>query len=58
MADRTGIQTASDVQSPQSLFGYNQIPSKVEASAKAWFYGKLLLAAFCESWANKSRFSP
>jgi hypothetical protein len=58
MADRTGIQTASDSQSPQSLFGYNQIPSKVEASAEAWFYGKLLPAAFCETWANKARFSP
>jgi hypothetical protein len=42
----------------KSLFGYNQIPSKVEASAEAWFYGKLLLAAFCETWANKARFSP
>jgi hypothetical protein len=42
----------------KSLFGYNQIPSKVEASAKAWFYGKLLLAAFCETWANKAYFSP
>jgi hypothetical protein len=42
----------------KSLFGYNQIPSKGEASAKAWFYGKLLLAAFCETWANKARFSP
>jgi hypothetical protein len=44
--------------SPQSLFGYNQILSKVDVSAKAWFYGKLLLAAFCETWANKARFSP
>jgi hypothetical protein len=42
----------------KSLFGYNQIPSKIEASAKAWFYGKLLLAAFCERWANKACFSP
>jgi hypothetical protein len=42
----------------KSLFGYNQIPSKVDISAKAWFYGKLLLAAFCETWANKARFSP
>jgi hypothetical protein len=58
VADRTGIQGASDPQGPQSLFGYNQIPSKVEASAKAWFYGKLLSAAFCETWANKARFSP
>jgi hypothetical protein len=37
----------------KSLVEYNQIPSKVEASTKAWFYGKLLLAAFCETWANK-----
>jgi hypothetical protein len=42
----------------KSLFGYNQIPSKVEASAKAQVYGKLLVAAFCETWANKARFSP
>ncbi|MDR2246650.1 MAG: hypothetical protein LBE17_08320, partial [Treponema sp.] len=42
----------------KSLFGYNQIPSKVEASAKAQVYGKLLLAAFCETWANKARFLP
>jgi hypothetical protein len=44
--------------SPQSLFGYNRIPSKVEVSARAWFYGKLLLAAFCETRANKARFPP
>ncbi|MDR3161280.1 MAG: transposase [Spirochaetaceae bacterium] len=25
----------------KSLFGYNEIPMKVEASARAWFYGKL-----------------
>jgi hypothetical protein len=55
VADRTGIQGASDSQSPKSLFEYNQIPSKVAASAKAWFYGKLLLAAFCETWANSPR---
>jgi hypothetical protein len=29
----------------KSMFGHNQIPSKVEESTKAWFYGKLLLAA-------------
>jgi hypothetical protein len=44
--------------SPQSLFGYNQIPSKDAVSGKAWFYGKLLPAAFCETRANKARFSP
>jgi hypothetical protein len=42
----------------KSLFGYNQIPSKADIPAKAWFYGKLLLAAFCETRANKARFSP
>jgi hypothetical protein len=40
------------------VFGYNRIPSKVEASAKAQVYGKLLLAAFCETGAKKARFSP
>jgi hypothetical protein len=33
-------------------------PARVEASARAWFYGKLLLAALCETWVNKRRFSP
>jgi IS4 transposase len=42
----------------KSLFGYNRIPSKVEAPGKAQVYGKLLLAAFCERWAHKARFSP
>jgi hypothetical protein len=32
--------------------------SKVDISAKTQVYGKLLLAAFCETWANKARFSP
>jgi hypothetical protein len=42
----------------KSLFGYNEIPVKKEQSAQAWFYGKLLLAAICETWGNKGRFSP
>jgi hypothetical protein len=42
----------------KSLFGYNEIPVHVEQSALAWFYGKLLLAALCETWVNKGRFSP
>jgi hypothetical protein len=42
----------------KSLFHYNQIPSKLEATARAWFYGKLLLAALCETVVNKGRFSP
>jgi hypothetical protein len=42
----------------KSLFKYNEIPVHLEQSAKAWFYGKLLLAALCETWVNKGRFSP
>jgi hypothetical protein len=42
----------------KSLFQYNEIPVKVECTARAWFYGKLLLAALCETIVNKGRFSP
>ncbi|MDR1232079.1 MAG: IS4 family transposase [Spirochaetaceae bacterium] len=42
----------------KSLFRYHEIPVHVEQSARAWFYGKLLLAALCETWVNKGRFSP
>jgi hypothetical protein len=42
----------------KSLFGYNHIPSKLDATARAWFYGKLLLAALCENIINRGRFSP
>lgn len=42
----------------KTLFHYNQIPSKLESTARAWFYGKLLLAALCETVVNKGRFSP
>jgi hypothetical protein len=42
----------------KSLFHYNEIPSKLEATARAWFYGKLLQAALCETVVNKGRFSP
>jgi IS4 transposase len=42
----------------KTLFHYNEIPSKLDESAKAWFYGKLLLAALCETAVNKGRFSP
>jgi IS4 transposase len=42
----------------KSLFGYNEIPVNKDQSAQAWFYGKLLLAAVCETWVNKGRFSP
>jgi IS4 transposase len=42
----------------KSLFRYHEIPVHVESSARAWFYGKLLLAALCETWVNKGCFSP
>jgi hypothetical protein len=42
----------------KSLFGYGEIPSKREDSIKAWFYGKLLLAALCETILKKMSFSP
>jgi hypothetical protein len=42
----------------KSLFKYHAIPVHIEPSARAWFYGKLLLAALCETWVNKGRFSP
>jgi len=42
----------------KSLFNYDEMPSKKENSVKAWFYGKLLLAAICESLVNQGRFSP
>jgi len=33
----------------KSLFGYDNVPSKRDDTVKAWFYGKLMLAALCES---------
>jgi hypothetical protein len=42
----------------KSLFKYHEIPVRVEPSARAWFYGKLLLAALCETRVSKGRFSP
>ena len=42
----------------KSLFGYNDLPSKHSKSVYAWFYGKLLLAALCETAVNTGRFSP
>jgi hypothetical protein len=42
----------------KSLFKYHEIPVRVGESARAWFYGKLLLAALCETRVNKGRFSP
>jgi hypothetical protein len=42
----------------KSLFKYHEIPVQVEPSARAWFYGKLLPVALCETWVNGGRFSP
>jgi len=42
----------------KSLFHYNDLPAKQSKSARAWFYGKLLLAALCETMVNAGRFSP
>jgi len=42
----------------KSLFGFGEIPSKNENSVKAWFYGKLLLAALCEAIVRAECFSP
>jgi len=42
----------------KSLFHYNDLPAKNSKSVRAWFYGKLLLAALCETLVNTGRFSP
>ena len=42
----------------KSLFGYGDAPGKNEATVKAWFYGKLFLAALCESILKRTSFSP
>ena len=42
----------------KSLFQYNDLPATNSESVKAWFYGKLLLAALCEALVNTGRFSP
>jgi hypothetical protein len=42
----------------KSLFHYNDLPAKNGESARAWFYGKLLLAALCETMVNTGRFPP
>jgi len=42
----------------KSLFGYGDVPSKNPDSVKAWFYGKLLLAALSETIVKKMAFPP
>jgi len=42
----------------KTLFGYGDTPSKRDDTVKAWFYGKLLLAALSESILKKMPFPP
>jgi hypothetical protein len=42
----------------KSLFGYGDVPSKSPDTVKAWFYGKLFLAALCEPVLRAVSFSP
>jgi hypothetical protein len=42
----------------KSIFKYGEIACKTEQSVRAWLYGKLLLAALCETLVNKGRFPP
>jgi len=42
----------------KSLFGYNEIPVKLDKTARAWFYAKLVPAAFCDPLVKQGRFSP
>ena len=42
----------------KSLFGYSNTPSKNDDTVKSWFYGKLFLAALCESVLKRVPFPP
>jgi hypothetical protein len=42
----------------KSIFNYDEMNSKTDLSVRAWFYGKLLVAAICEALVNQGRFSP
>lgn len=42
----------------KSIFNAGEFAPKKENSIRAWFYGKLLLAMICETFAKKGRFSP
>jgi len=42
----------------KSLFEFGEIPNKNYDSVMAWFYGKLLLAALCETIVRTECFSP
>lgn len=42
----------------KGLFSFGEPPGSHPDSVKAWFYGKLFLAALCEAALNQSTFSP
>jgi len=42
----------------KSLFGYDNVPSKRDDTVKAWFYGKLMIAALCEYIIKQVPFPP
>lgn len=42
----------------KTMFGIGEIPNKNPDSVKAWFYGKLLLAALSEAVVREASFSP
>jgi len=42
----------------KSIFGFAEVPSKLENSVKSWFFGVLFLAALCEAIQRDSHFSP
>jgi hypothetical protein len=42
----------------KSIFCYNEMPARLSENIRTWFYGKLLLAALCETLVNTGRFSP
>ena len=42
----------------KSIFRYNEMPARLPENIRTWFYGKLLLAALCETLVNTGRFSP
>jgi hypothetical protein len=42
----------------KSLFGYGDTPSRRDDTVQAWFFGKLLLAALCESILKRMSFPP
>jgi hypothetical protein len=42
----------------KTLFDCHELPTKLDATTRALFYGKLLLAALCEQITRAGRFSP